>query len=144
MAERFGDAIRRFCGRQATGFQRMIPVAIHRAEIVNTYGPTECSDIATFHRLSSSLDYGGRPVPIGRPICNVQVYIVDVRLAPVPSGVVGELCIAGAGVGAGSGSIFSESIWPAFITLPTTVPRSCREGHSRLYFCAIPRDFSTE
>jgi iturin family lipopeptide synthetase A len=71
------------------------------AEVVNTYGPTECTDICAFHRLHrGNLDDFGF-VPLGREIPNVTVTIRDEDLAILPDGELGELCIAGAGLGGG-------------------------------------------
>ena len=72
-----------------------------RAEVANTYGPTECTDICAFHRLHrGNLD--GHPfVPLGGPIDGVQVEVLDGQLRPVAAGETGELCIGGAGVGPG-------------------------------------------
>jgi amino acid adenylation domain-containing protein len=68
--------------------------------LVNNYGPTECSVVATSGIVSP--DGQGDKLPtIGRPIENAQVYIVDEQLNPVPRGVSGELLIGGAGVGRG-------------------------------------------
>jgi amino acid adenylation domain-containing protein/FkbM family methyltransferase len=72
-----------------------------RGEVVNTYGPTECSDVTTFHRLTSYEKYLDQPVPIGRPIPNVENLVLDASLDRVPLGVVGELYIGGRGLGAG-------------------------------------------
>ena len=72
-----------------------------RAEVANTYGPTECTDICGFYRLTSENLHQYNFVPLGRPIYNVQMAIVDEALALCPVGVAGELCIGGAGVGAG-------------------------------------------
>jgi amino acid adenylation domain-containing protein len=73
-----------------------------RCEIANTYGPTECSDICSFYRLREYDRYtAGQSVPIGKPINNVQVLILDGHLNPVPVGVPGEVCVLGEGVGAG-------------------------------------------
>lgn len=78
------------------------------ARVVNTYGPTECSDIAAFYVLPPmSQDGSGveaqtnRPLPIGRPISNATLYILGAELAPAPVGVLGELYIGGEGVGNG-------------------------------------------
>jgi iturin family lipopeptide synthetase A len=73
-----------------------------RTEVVNSYGPTECTDICAFHRLHRvNLDDFGF-VPLGREIPDVIVSIRDPEsLAPIPEGETGELCIAGAGVGGG-------------------------------------------
>ncbi len=72
-----------------------------RAEIVTTYGPTECTDICAFHRLHrGNLD--DHPfVPLGREIPNVRVFIRDEAQVPLPDGAVGELCIGGVGIGGG-------------------------------------------
>jgi len=72
-------------------------------EILNHYGPTE----TTVGSLTLKLkEYDWRKarlasIPIGRPIQNTQLYILDANLEPVPIGVIGELYIAGAGVTAG-------------------------------------------
>ncbi|HSN96720.1 MAG TPA: amino acid adenylation domain-containing protein, partial [Candidatus Nanopelagicales bacterium] len=69
------------------------------ATIYNLYGPTEASIDVTFWRCER-----GDPraiVPIGRPIANTQLHVLDARMQPVPIGVRGELYIGGAGVGRG-------------------------------------------
>jgi amino acid adenylation domain-containing protein len=67
--------------------------------LVNTYGPTETTIVATRRELSD-LSPGGT-VPIGRPIAGARAYVLDRFLAPVPPGVRGELWIGGAGVAQG-------------------------------------------
>jgi len=62
--------------------------------VLNAYGPTEATVCAT---VSEPIDCVAPP-PIGRPISNVQVYILDDALQPVPIGVTGELHIAGCGI----------------------------------------------
>jgi amino acid adenylation domain-containing protein len=71
------------------------------AEIVNTYGPTECSDIVASYRLRDLASPQDGPVPIGRPIPNARLYVLGPGLELLPIGAVGELCIGGAGVGQG-------------------------------------------
>ena len=69
------------------------------AELHNLYGPTEATIDATHWRCRPG---DGRPcVPIGHPIHNVRVYVLDDRLQPTPIGAPGELCIGGAGVAPG-------------------------------------------
>lgn len=68
------------------------------AKLVNNYGPTECTDIAAFYTLEN---IDRNTVPIGRPNTNVHLHLVNEAGQKVPPGVVGELCISGAGVGAG-------------------------------------------
>ncbi len=68
--------------------------------LLNLYGPTECTVAATTFDVPPAAGTAAPP-PIGRPLWNERVYVVDRRLAPVPIGAVGELLIAGAGVGVG-------------------------------------------
>jgi len=70
-----------------------------QCRLVNSYGPTECTDVVAFHQYQPDQD--GDELPIGKAICNTQLYIVDSANHQLPPGVVGELCIAGAGVGLG-------------------------------------------
>jgi len=70
-------------------------------EIANTYGPTECTDICGFYRLTSANIDEFPFVPIGGTIPNVQVAVVDEALAVLPQGEAGELLVGGAGVGLG-------------------------------------------
>jgi amino acid adenylation domain-containing protein len=65
--------------------------------VLNMYGPTEATVISTFWRCSP----GDEVVPIGRPIANTQVYILDEQLLPSLPGVTGELYIGGAGLARG-------------------------------------------
>ncbi|HEX2267989.1 MAG TPA: MupA/Atu3671 family FMN-dependent luciferase-like monooxygenase, partial [Pyrinomonadaceae bacterium] len=62
--------------------------------IFNMYGPTETTIWSTTHKLSPSAN----SVPIGRPLANTQIYILNGQLAPAPVGVAGELYIGGDGV----------------------------------------------
>ncbi len=63
----------------------------------NLYGPTETTIWSALHRVEAV----GDTVPIGRPLANTQLYILDGVRQPVPIGVVGELYIGGAGVARG-------------------------------------------
>jgi amino acid adenylation domain-containing protein len=68
--------------------------------IVNEYGPTETVvGCCTFERTAGAIDAG--PIPIGRPIANTQLYVLDDERRLVPVGVTGELYIGGAGVARG-------------------------------------------
>ena len=68
--------------------------------VVNNYGPTECAVVATSARVAVEPRPDVLP-PIGCPIDNTQVYIVDENLKPVSFGATGELCISGAGLARG-------------------------------------------
>ena len=67
---------------------------------VNNYGPTECSVVATSGLVPPQKQSGGLP-PIGRPIPNTQIYVLDESLRPMAEGAPGELYIGGIGVGRG-------------------------------------------
>ncbi|MDJ0896806.1 MAG: amino acid adenylation domain-containing protein, partial [Alphaproteobacteria bacterium] len=69
--------------------------------MLNAYGPTECSDDVTHHPIVTPPDSRAASVPIGRPIANTRLYVLDSHLQPVPIGVPGELFVAGIGVGRG-------------------------------------------
>src|SRR5262249_22238985 len=71
-----------------------------KVPLVNLYGPTETTIQVTSRTLHDD-DLRNAVVPIGQPIWNTQVYILDSGLEPVPSGVVGELYVAGAGLARG-------------------------------------------
>jgi len=68
--------------------------------LLNGYGPTESTTFTTTYEISAVRE-DGSSIPIGRPISNTQVYILDAQGEPVPVGVVGELYVGGAGVALG-------------------------------------------
>ncbi|MEG5026528.1 amino acid adenylation domain-containing protein [Microcoleus sp. AT8-B1] len=84
-----------------------------KVRLVNTYGPTETTIVATWCDFSSSCSLPSAPsapsavknspktLPIGRPIPNARTYVLDANLQPVPIAVPGELYIGGAGVSRG-------------------------------------------
>jgi amino acid adenylation domain-containing protein len=69
--------------------------------ILNAYGPTECSDDVTHHRVDSVPDPETVGVPLGRPVINTRIYLLDHALRPVAAGLPGELCVSGDGLGRG-------------------------------------------
>ncbi|HEY9858880.1 MAG TPA: amino acid adenylation domain-containing protein, partial [Candidatus Obscuribacterales bacterium] len=68
--------------------------------LFNAYGPTETTIWATVAELTHRVDSLEKP-PIGRPVANTQIYVLDSHQQPVPIGVVGELYIGGDGVARG-------------------------------------------
>jgi amino acid adenylation domain-containing protein/thioester reductase-like protein len=77
---------------------RQSPPASLPFTLVNNYGPTECTVVATAARISSLQE--GLP-PIGRPIANTRLYVLDQHRQLVPIGITGELYIGGVGVARG-------------------------------------------
>jgi amino acid adenylation domain-containing protein len=68
--------------------------------LLNAYGPTECSDDVTHYPMKTSPD-NALNIPIGMPVSNMRLYVLDEQWRPVPVGVEGELCVGGVGVGRG-------------------------------------------
>ncbi|HKR15461.1 MAG TPA: non-ribosomal peptide synthase/polyketide synthase [Pyrinomonadaceae bacterium] len=68
-------------------------------EVINLYGPSEDTTYTTYETVAG--DIADAPVPIGRPIGNTQVYLLDHELQPVPIGVAGEFYTAGDGLARG-------------------------------------------
>jgi len=69
--------------------------------LINAYGPTECSDDVTHYAIEQSPPAAMLVTPIGRPIDNIRLYVLDAWMQPVPVGVYGQLYVAGQGVGRG-------------------------------------------
>ncbi|WP_084610648.1 hybrid non-ribosomal peptide synthetase/type I polyketide synthase [Archangium violaceum] len=94
--------------------------------LLNTYGLTEVTAVATSVELTTSApEEAGREVAIGGPLKNVQVYVLDGVLEPVPEGVVGELYVGGEGLARGY-------LGRAELTAERFVPSPFGEGE-RLY-----------
>ncbi|MCG6576907.1 non-ribosomal peptide synthetase, partial [Pseudomonas sp. AF32] len=80
-------------------FRRLLALA-PSLQLLHCYGPTETTTFATTHTVTD-VPQGATSIPIGRPIANTQVYILDAAGQPVPIGVAGEIHIGGAGVALG-------------------------------------------
>lgn len=113
------------------------------AQLHNYYGPTEYAVDATYGVCEPSR----RQVPIGRPIANTQVYLLDSHLQPVPIGLFGELYIGGAGLARGylnqSGLTAAQFLPNPFSKTPGSrlyktgdmaryLPDGCIDMHGRL------------
>lgn len=92
--------------------------------LVNSYGPTECADVVSFYVRSP--DDTAHPIPIGCPIPNAQVLILDEQLSLVPDGLIGEICIGGISVGRGY-------LGSAVTTAEKFVPNPFGDYGSRMY-----------
>jgi amino acid adenylation domain-containing protein len=103
-------------------------------ELVNMYGPTEAAITTTYYRCALGRDE--LTVPIGRPVANARVYILDQDLEPVPAGVPGEIYIGGKGLAWGYLNQPGLTAVPFKIHEHSFVPRpfrerlgQCREQH---------------
>ncbi|MEA2175746.1 MAG: hypothetical protein QOD00_3338 [Blastocatellia bacterium] len=67
------------------------------ARLLHVYGPTESTTFTTWHEVSEDAE-NGATIPIGRPLSNTRVYLLDQNLEPVPAGVPGEIYIGGDGL----------------------------------------------
>jgi amino acid adenylation domain-containing protein len=72
-----------------------------RVPLLNAYGPTECADDVSVHALSEPLPERATRTPIGRPVVNLRLHVLDRDHGLAPVGVPGELAVAGVGVGRG-------------------------------------------
>ena len=84
------DAVARWKGAEST----------KHSVLLNTYGPTESTVVATYCNLAT-VDEGGRETPIGKPLANTQVFVLSQDFEPVPIGVTGEIFIGGSGIARG-------------------------------------------
>ncbi|BAY05184.1 amino acid adenylation domain-containing protein [Anabaena cylindrica PCC 7122] len=79
--------------------QRVVE-ALDNCQVINGYGPTENTTFTCYYSMMRGMQFGSS-VPIGRPIANTQVYILDQFLQPVPISVTGEIYVGGAGLARG-------------------------------------------
>jgi amino acid adenylation domain-containing protein len=88
--------LRAFCGGEALS-RPLADALLGRVESLwNLYGPTE----TTIWSTAEHVEPGSGPISIGRPIANTRIHLLDAAGEPVPIGLVGEICIGGAGVAA--------------------------------------------
>ena len=83
------------------------------ATLYNLYGPTEAAIDVTAWTCDSKRPE--RPIPIGRPVANTRIYVLDDDLEPVPAGAIGEICIAGINLARGylrAASLTAQSFVP--------------------------------
>ncbi len=113
------------CGEALTTALARRAMDVLRCEVVNQYGPTECTMVATYHRVGVD-DFGGVFVPVGRVIGGAVVRVVDGWGGVVPVGVVGEIAVGGSGLARGY-------LGQAGLTAERFVPDGLGVAGSRLY-----------
>ncbi len=83
-------------------------------DVINGYGPTENTTFTCTYKIPRNIEIGNS-IPIGKPIANTQVVILNEFLQPVPNGEIGELCIGGVGLSRGylsSPNLTAEKFMP--------------------------------
>jgi amino acid adenylation domain-containing protein len=124
--ERCGSLKRVICSGEALPVE-MAEEFLRRygAELHNLYGPTEAAVDVSYWACRKG--YQGTTTPIGKPIANLQLHILNEELQPIPVGVAGEIYIGGEGVGRG---YVKRPEWTAERFVPNPISR---QGGERLY-----------
>ena len=91
------QGLRALCGGEAFPLALADALLARCGQVWNMYGPTETTIWSTIHQVRPE-DVSAASLPIGQPIANTTVFVLDAGLNPVPAGVLGELCIGGNGV----------------------------------------------
>ena len=81
----------------AARFQSLLP----HTRLLNFYGPSETTEDSSLYVVDVPITQTSGNLPVGRPIDNTRIYVLDAQLRQVPFDVIGEVCIAGAGVARG-------------------------------------------
>ena len=109
----------------SVGGERLVPIGpADGYRFINGYGPTECTIFST----TKDVDRDYHRIPIGKPLDNYKVYVVDRNGRRMPVGLVGELCVSGAGVGRG---YLNQPEKTAHVF--TSNPFSDEKGYERIY-----------
>lgn len=93
-----------FIGGEALSVARITTWATidgNACTLLHQYGVSECTDVATSHQLIDFPAYATGLVPVGKPVYNTTIHLLDEHLDDAPEGEIGEVCISGASVGAG-------------------------------------------
>jgi hybrid polyketide synthase/nonribosomal peptide synthetase ACE1 len=101
----------------------------HDVKLLNSYGPVEGTIIATKMLLPVHQDNEGKPIPVGLPLPNYSIYIVDEDLNLLPPEVPGEIIIGGQGVAIG----YLDDDGKKFIANPWADAEYIKRGWSKMY-----------
>lgn len=93
----------------SVGGEALLPAVVQKwqekfgtaTEIINVYGPTECTVVASYYKVKDEVKESQSSIPIGKPIANYEMYVVNPDGLLCPINEPGELCIAGVGLAAG-------------------------------------------
>jgi amino acid adenylation domain-containing protein len=123
--------LRALCGGEALAPDLADRLVARTAVLWNVYGPTETTVWSTLHAVGAGPRERARGVPIGRPIDNTRIYVLDARLQPVPMGCAGDLYIGGAGLARG---YLEQPELTALCFLPDPWAGGCQAGAgARIY-----------
>lgn len=88
------------CGGEALSPELAAQLLKRSTDVWNVYGPTETTIWSTIHKITTN-DLNKRYIPLGKPLGNTQIYILDASLNPISIGVIGEIYISGDGLAQG-------------------------------------------
>ena len=121
----------RALGQRVAAWHRQQAKSKRKVRLINTYGPTETTIAVTACELQP-VACNSDETPIGRPIANTQVYVLDKNFLPVPIGVTGELFVGGEGVAKGYANR-PELTTQKFIPARRIAPLALRSGDQVLF-----------
>nr|WP_315591458.1 amino acid adenylation domain-containing protein [uncultured Cupriavidus sp.] len=123
--------LRVLCGGEALGRELANGLRARGAQVLNVYGPTETTVWSAACRLGDG-PLATAVAPVGVPIANNQLYVLDARMEPVPPGVAGELYIGGAGLARGYAADPARTA-AAFVPNPFVASGPGAQAGSQLY-----------
>ncbi|MEM9271688.1 MAG: amino acid adenylation domain-containing protein [Cyanobacteria bacterium P01_F01_bin.143] len=103
-----------------------------RIKIANAYGPTEAADDITQFIIDKPVPENQRTIPIGKPLANLNLYVLDQEMQLLPIGAPGEICVSGIGVGNGYWKNEAKTKL-AFVPNPFTRKLLSPENHDLIY-----------
>ncbi|MEM9274436.1 MAG: amino acid adenylation domain-containing protein [Cyanobacteria bacterium P01_F01_bin.143] len=103
-----------------------------KIKIANAYGPTEAADDITQFIVEGPVPENHRVIPIGKPLANLNLYIVDQQMKLLPIGAPGEICVSGIGVGDGYWKNEAKTKL-AFVPNPFISKLHIPNNHHRIY-----------